>query len=294
VKALSAAELEVFFTPLHKASAAAVVAERIGCSRSRARHLLRNLCGEARAGLMLLDWAGVQPGWRILEVGAGGGLLTAFLQSSEFDVVAIDPAGQGFELSPSLARAVAEILGVAPRILHLAASELDRRQIGTFDLIFSVNVIEHLQPMDTNLDGLARVMAGNGSQVHTCPNYRVPYEPHFGIPLIPLAPWATPYFGRRTLLQDKLWRSLNFITVSDLRAYAKRHRLKILFRSGTIAEAMNRLLHEPAFAGRHPTVLRRAARLAQITGLNSLLAKLPPIAATPMTVRLWRDAENAA
>jgi hypothetical protein len=67
--------------------------------------------------------------------------------------------------------------------LPLEARELDPERH-----IFSVNIIEHFQPLDDNLDGLARVMKSNGVQVHTCPKYHVPYEP-------------------------PIWRSLNFITV---------------------------------------------------------------------------------
>ena len=35
-----------------------------------------------------------------------------------------------------------------------------------------------------------------GAMIHMCPNYFVPYEPHFGIPLIPFAPRATQRFFR--------------------------------------------------------------------------------------------------
>jgi SAM-dependent methyltransferase len=289
VSVFAVAEFERFCAPLREVTAAALAARRLGGSREEARLRLDILYGEACTGLKLLDWAGFQPHYRCLEVGSGAGLLTVFLQTRGFDLVAIDPVGRGFESSSALARALAEILGVAPSILRRAACELDPNDIGHFDLIFSVNVIEHFQPRDVNLDGLARVMAAAGTQVHTCPNYLIPYEPHFGIPLIPLAPWATPYLGHRRLLEDNLWRSLNFVTASDLRAYAKRHRLKILFRSGTVAEALERLLQEPAFAGRHPPILRLAAKLARHPSLTRLLAGLPPIAATPMTVRLWQD-----
>src|SRR4029078_9138827 len=115
--------------------------------------------------------------------------------------------------------------GVTPRILPLQAQELNRAEHGVFDVIFSINVIEHFQPLADNLAGLARVMSPKGIQIHTCPNYHVPYEPHFSIPLLPFAPALTVRLWRRHLRINPLWQSLNFITVADLRSYAAQNGL---------------------------------------------------------------------
>ena len=65
------------------------------------------------------------------------------------------------------------------------------RKAGQFEFIFSVNVIEHCQPLEPNLEGMAGVLSPGGRMLHTCPNYRVPYEPHLRTPLIPAAPGLT-------------------------------------------------------------------------------------------------------
>jgi SAM-dependent methyltransferase len=252
------------------------------------------ICNEAYTALRLLEWAGLQPTHRVLEVGAGGGLLSGFLQSRGINLVAIEPTAQGFEATPDLTDVVREAVGVSARILPLAARQVDREEHGCFDLIFSVNVIEHFQPLDENLDALARVMKRSGAQVHTCPNYLVPYEPHYGIPLVPFAPGLTPYLGRRRLRSENVWRSLNFITASDLRAYARRSQLTITFKEGTFGEAFERLCAEPEFAARQPMLLYRLARVMKSTGLTSLLKKLPPTWATPMTVLLRRGFSDLA
>jgi SAM-dependent methyltransferase len=168
----------------------------------------------------------------------------------------------------------------------LSARELVLHRHGAFDLIFSVNVIEHFQPMNENLEAIARVMGQGGVQVHTCPNYHVPYEPHYGIPLLPLAPQLTPFLGSRR--SENLWRSLNFITSTDLRAYARLFGLRIAFKQGALSEALERLCREPAFAARHPTILYSIARAMKTTRLINILRRLPPSWVTPMTVVLRR------
>jgi len=291
---LSAADFDCFAAGLQDPASAARLAAETGLPSDHACIYLAAMAGEAHVALRLLERGGLRPGHRVLEVGAGAGLLTAYLQSRGLDLVAIDPGGAGFPATPALARIAQETTGVAPRIWPLAARELDPASHGLFDLIFSVNVIEHFQPLDENLAGLARVMSSDCVQVHTCPNYIVPYEPHYRIPLVPFAPRLTPYVWRWTMRNEPLWSSLNFITSADLRAYAARHGLALTFESGTMAAALQRLLDEPAFSDRHPPLLRRAAGIAAQIGLIALVRKLPAKVATPMTVRLRRLPGHAA
>lgn len=285
---LSAAALDRYSAPLQQPYAREKLAARTGWPSNTAALYLDAVCGEARTGFRLLEWAGLQGGHRVLEVGAGGGLLTGYLQSCGIAVTAIEPAESGFEATPKLAELVSEMTGVTARIEPLSAHQIDRRRHGAFDLIFSINVIEHFQPMKENLDALAAVMEPNGLQAHTCPNYHVPYEPHYGIALLPVAPQLTPYLGLRRLAAENVWQSLNFITSSDVRDYATRHGLSIRFKQGALGEALERLCDEPEFAARHPRVLRNMARLTKTVGLTGALKRLPSSWMTPMTFVLRR------
>ena len=285
---LSETDLDAYSASLRQASARDELVARSGLPAANAALYLDAICNEAQTGLRLLKWAGLLPTHRVLEVGAGGGLLSGFLQSRGVNLVAIEPTGGGFEVTPKLAQLVREATGGSPDILPLSALEVAPRKHGLFDFIFSVNVIEHFQPMNENLDALARVMGRRGIQAHTCPNYHVPYEPHYEIPLLPLAPHLTPFIGRWR--SGNVWRSLNFITATDLQTYAERFGLTISFKQGTLGEALERLCSEPAFAARHPTILYSAARAMRATGLIGLLKKLPPAWVTPMTVTLRRCA----
>jgi 2-polyprenyl-3-methyl-5-hydroxy-6-metoxy-1,4-benzoquinol methylase len=284
---LSADDLRYYSAPVLQPGPRTELAARTGLSLGRASLYLDAICNEAQTGLRLLEIAEINSAHRILEVGAGGGLLTGFLQSRGFNVVAIEPTGDGFEATPRLAEVIRKATGVTANIANSAARNLNPAEHGTFDLIFSVNVIEHFQPLKENLDALALVMNSNAVQIHTTPNYRIPYEPHYGIPILPLAPHLTPFLGNRRA--ENLWRSLNFVTSKDLRSYAERFGLSISFQRGALYDSLERLCAEPEFAARHPKILHNAARLIRASGLIYLLKKLPPEWVTPMTVTLRRN-----
>ncbi len=290
MRALSHDELDAFSAPLQTADNIARLARDTGWEERQAGLYLASILGEAHLGLTLLDWAGLNADARVLEVGAGAGLLSAFLQARGVALTAIEPVAQGFDATLAARTIVARGTGMAPDISPLEARQLDPARDGPFDVIFSVNVIEHFQPLQENLDGMARVMAPGGVQVHTCPNYRIPYEPHYGVPLLPFFPGRTPPAARHG---DGLWRSLNFITAGDVHRYARAYGLQASFQRGTMGASLRRLRTEKAFAARQPPLLHHIASLSHWTGLTALLGAVPPELATPMTFCLRKDGASA-
>src|SRR5579862_8395422 len=91
---------------------------------------------EPRTGAMLRVLAASKPGGRLLELGTGTGLATAWLldgmdRDARMTTVDVDPAAQ------AVAR---EVLGGDPRleiVTEDAAVFLRRQKAGTFDLIFA-------------------------------------------------------------------------------------------------------------------------------------------------------------
>jgi protein-L-isoaspartate O-methyltransferase len=103
---LSLTELDAFCAPLLQSGPGKTLAAAIELSEDKARRHIASVCNEAHAGLRLLAWAGLRGDHRALEVGAGSGLLTAYLQSHSVDLVAIEPVGTGFDATPAVARVV--------------------------------------------------------------------------------------------------------------------------------------------------------------------------------------------
>jgi hypothetical protein len=128
---------------------------------------------------------------------------------------------------------------------------------------------------------------------HTCPNYVFPYEPHYGLPLLPLFPRATGWILPKKIADDELWRSLNFITYFWLKDLARANGLSISFRSGTMKEALDRLDTDVEFAARQSGIASKIHRLLKAMGVISAIGALPAAFSTPMMVEMQKSAAAA-
>ena len=109
------------------------------------RKLLDTYLSEAKVGWELIA-ADLSKHSRILEVGSGIGVLTAFLKSQGYEILGLEPGEKGgFSFMTALSQALMKQLepGLVPQILDMGAEELSLEAHGSFDLIFSVHVMEH-------------------------------------------------------------------------------------------------------------------------------------------------------
>lgn len=253
------------------------------------RRRVDRFANEAFTGLRLVDAALESQPSRILEIGSGGGFLARFLKSEGFDVTGVEPASDaGFSFMRTLDAAVATHAGVELTVLPIGADALDADAHGTFDLIYSLNVLEHVDDLDAAFSGMTRVLAAGGRMLHSCPNYRVPYEPHLALPLVPGRPEATrSVFTRRIDAQLDLWNGLNFVTAGTMQRIATRHGLRTRFHGGAMATTFERLRRDPIFRRRHPGPMATIANTPALGSLvTSVLRALPASWQTPMIVDL--------
>jgi 2-polyprenyl-3-methyl-5-hydroxy-6-metoxy-1,4-benzoquinol methylase len=231
-------------------------------------------------------WLGTGSGaaGRVLEVGAGLGLTSAYLASTGVDVCSIEPGGIGFERYERVNPVLRSSLGITHPHLVMSVEDVTPSDAGTFDLVFSNNVLEHVDDVDATLVALSALLRPGGVMVHNCPNYAVPYEPHFGIPLVPVRPAATARVLPSSITATGLWQSINFVTAHQVRQVAERHGATVAFERGLLADAFDRF-GEPEFAARHPALARVSGLLGVVT---PALRRLPPSMATPMIVS-WRN-----
>ncbi|MBE7451355.1 MAG: class I SAM-dependent methyltransferase [Kofleriaceae bacterium] len=276
--------LELLATP----SFAEAVGRRAGASTATVVSRLADIRSEAELALRLLESLGpIRVEDRILEVGAGAGVVAGILHASGARVVAIEPLIEGFDLFDSVAAELAASYPpAAVPLVRKAARDLTVADDGAFDLIFSVNVLEHCHPLDESLDALAGVLAPGGRMLHTCPNYRIPYEPHYAIPLIPGLPALTRFLLPR-IRDEALWKSLNFITAGDVARFAHRNGLELRFRPGVLTETLDRLTVDPAFVRRQGWTGRAALAMHRL-GAGRVLDAVPPTWVTPMVLEARR------
>jgi 2-polyprenyl-3-methyl-5-hydroxy-6-metoxy-1,4-benzoquinol methylase len=225
--------LERFSAGLPWAELEGVAMPYLNTDRAAAVAFLKTLQLEARFGLNLI-LSQLSHDKRILEVGAGIGLLAGYLNSCGYQITALEPGLGGFGVSAALSTAVS----TRPEFsslhrLDLPAEKLDADLQGGFDFIYSINVLEHIPDLENAVRGMGAVLENRGEMVHTCPNYFVPYEPHFGIPLVPLAPRFTVNFLPK-LKDSELWQSLNFITAARLNRACRAHGLMMNLEPGVM------------------------------------------------------------
>ncbi len=267
-------------------------AERVDDDPVAIRELIATYANEARVGWELVRDI-VQPGMQVLDVGAGIGVLAAWLHSLGAAVTAIEPAGEGFDRNFRVGEAIKiwfQLDGF--RYQDRRVEDLRAGHDGPFDLIYSVNVVEHLPNPEIAMERMAAVLAPGGCMVHTCPNYSVPYEPHFALPLLPFAPAATRWLLPKRIVDSGLWRSLNFVTASRIRRAAQASGLRLTLERGTMYKSFARLDEDPMFAARQGAAIRFLHRTLNLTGLMHVIRHWPPRLATPMTFRCRHQVEG--
>lgn len=282
-----------------KALAAAVVGEDPSTAHDVALDRVTTYAHEAFVGLELIEAALDAGPRRVLEVGSGAGILSRFLRGEGFDVTGIEPSiDAGFSFMQALDRAVRSRApqSSAIEVWPIGAEALDPETHGRFDLIYSANVLEHVADLDAAVAGMVRVLDDDGLMLHQCPNYRVPYEPHLGIPLVPGAPASTrALFPDRVEADEGLWNSLNFVTAGRLERVARRHGLHCRFRGDVMARTFERLRDDPSFGARHAGLSSLVGRSDRVfRTATRVLGAVPATWQSPMTVAMrFADRESA-
>jgi SAM-dependent methyltransferase len=261
------------------------IIERTGGDPQRIVATLNTYAAECRYGSRLIAMRLPASG-RILEVGAGLGMLSSYLRKLGHDIVALEPCTSGFDFFTGIQAVLLEEAGTDMPVLRVGAEELSPSNHDYFHFIFSINVLEHIPDATGAMRGMTSVLASGGRMWHTCPNYAFPYEPHFGLPLIPLFPRATTLLLPHRVSESQLWQSLNFITYFRLKQLARANGLSTTFRAGTMAEALSRLDSDYEFATRQSGLASQIYRMLKAIGGLSLIEALPAAVSTPMMVAM--------
>lgn len=246
---------------------------------------LENFKNESRITLNLVEKY-LHKDARILEVGAGLCILSVFLHNNGFKITPLEPLANGFGPLIKTRNIFFDNLLIDKnfKILDIYAEDLEKNKHGEFDLIFSNNVIEHIPKFNTALQSMTDVLSKSGKMIHNCPNYLVPYEPHFEIPTLHFAPQLSKViFSKKINKNIDVWNSINFITYSHIYKFAKKNELNVKFKEHLIYDSFERLKNDPVFLSRHNNPIIRILLLI-FTKLNlfSTLKLIPPKYSTPM------------
>ncbi|CDZ73248.1 Hypothetical protein NGAL_HAMBI2610_48780 [Neorhizobium galegae bv. orientalis] len=222
-------------------------------------------------------------GSSILEVGAGTMLLAVQLVREGFHVAALEPISDGFSHFDELQTIVLSLAArsaTMPEICRISIDDLSA--VDTFDFAFSVNVMEHVPDVASAIHHTFSALTKGGTYRFTCANYLFPYEPHFDFPTL-ISKTATEFVFRnrirrteRLLDPEGVWKSLNWITVPQVRAICRNlPNASMTFATNMLESSLERVLVDSNFAERRSPFIRVCSRLLVTTRLHSLSRYVP-------------------
>lgn len=267
------------------------IAVETGENEVEIRAQLTTYINEGSVALRMVNGYLQRENQRILEVGGGIGFVSRSLNAAGYDVVDLEPSGKGFGFMTSARRALSDSCS-APH-LNIGIDELTPREHGMFDLIYSVNVLEHVPDPISALTRMYSALNPGGKIVIMCPNYSLPFEPHFSIPLIPVRPSLTAKFLPTRVTASEVWQSLNWIKAAEVEAWSKMSGAELEFKKSVIAEMCERIAVDRVFRERH-RILGICVRSLRSVGLIRLLSLIPPQLASPMQFEITRPLSRSA
>lgn len=153
---------------------------------------------------------------KLLEIGSGFGVsLALMLKEFNVDAHGIEPASEGFHSSFASARSLLAANGLdSSRVVDAVGEHLPFPD-GTFDIVYSNNVLEHTTRPDAVLAEAFRVLKPGGRLFIEVPNYLAYYEGHYLVPQPPilwnglLAFWVRRVFHRDPAFARTLRTEIN-------------------------------------------------------------------------------------
>lgn len=278
--------------PVEKISAQ--VAEQSGHDRKEISDLLKTFSNESRVTLDLVI-NDLDPEKRMLEVGAGLCLTSLFLKQEGFNIVALEPALGGFGLFEEVKQVILNHYShLHLEVIPEPAQQLNSEKFGEFNLIFSNYVMEHIPEWQSALLAMASILLPDGKMVHSAPNYTIPYEPHYGIPVFRHFPDLSKRLFLAADSDPEIWNSLNFITCREIQNFCNSQGLVCNFRKELLYLAFKRINDDPLFRQRHQGLVSNIASFIIQTGLGGFLKYIPPALATPiiMEISISQPKEN--
>jgi len=125
----------------------------------------------------------IPPGSRIIEIGSGVGLLSMMLSADGFWIEGFEPFSHGYEKAQLVHDALVKSWTGPPVAFHDFEFQKAATNEAAPTFFLAINVMEHVMNPKSLLQTVRDEMAPADSFRLIFPNYTIPYEPHFNIPV---------------------------------------------------------------------------------------------------------------
>lgn len=202
----------------------------------------------------------------LLEVGSGIGLLSLLVAARGFPVTSVEPGAAGFgEMSLFRDVVLNAWEGQATGVEWVTETVQAVPETRMYGFAFAINVVEHVDEIDGFVDAVMSHVSPMGVFRFVCPNYHLPYEPHFNMPTAFSKPVTGRLMSRRINESDLLdpaglWDELSWPTVHGIRKILRARQLPFLFSPDATVAYIDRALEDSDFAERKGPVLAYAGR----------------------------------
>ncbi|MCX6536093.1 MAG: hypothetical protein NT119_06020, partial [Actinobacteria bacterium] len=140
------------------------------------------------------------------------------------------------------------------------------------DYIFAINVIEHVHDYEDLIRQALEAKTPNAVLRIVCPNYSIPYEPHFNIPIVFNKIFTKFIFGHKIRgskipNSEEFWDDLSWPTQRGLKKMLKSNDWSFEFSHDATREYLTRSLTDSDF------VIRKGPIIGSLFKAMTLLAK---------------------
>jgi 2-polyprenyl-3-methyl-5-hydroxy-6-metoxy-1,4-benzoquinol methylase len=245
---------------------------------------LRIYAAEAKYGRIYLDkkLKSMSKESSILEIGGGTLALAIQLKFEGFNISCVQPKDTAFPEINYLAESYLKVASrekINLKIFEFFIENINLNQ--KYDLIFSINVMEHVKNPYLILKIIKNLLSYTGTYKFYCPNYDFPYEPHFAKFLIKYRNNAfffpsskLPNLDNLVTNPTELYKTLNFITLRKVLLSCEQLSLIAKPNKKSFFELIDRSFYDKELLARH-TKIRLPLKLIKFSRVHYFFKFFP-------------------
>ena len=198
------------------------------------------------------------------EIGSGIGLLSRMIAEKGHTVIATEPATSGFGVVKVLQKVIEKSFNPETNVpVYYSETAEDlfttlQSEHKKFNFIFCANVVEHVINLPKFFDSIIPLISQNGTFRFVCPNYAIPYEPHFGFITLFSKKLTFKFQKRKILKMEKqrkenlveFYNELSFPNIQKINRILKNSNCEIIYSKSATLEYVKRATNDGIFIAR--------------------------------------------